>query len=127
MSVEKATGERGLWVYDKEAGGVLPVQEKPKIKSHHVIEDTMEPMLSHADGKMYDSKSAYKRALKEQGYQVIGNERFGEFTDIPTDEETEKEIREAAAEAERLIKWGMARPKNEREREEWELRKHQKN
>lgn len=31
-------------------------------------------MLSHADGKRYDSKSSYARALKAKGCRVVGND-----------------------------------------------------
>lgn len=31
-------------------------------------------MLSHADGKRYDSKSAYERAVKAKGCRVVGND-----------------------------------------------------
>lgn len=31
-------------------------------------------MLNHADGKRYDSKSAYERAVKAKGCRVIGND-----------------------------------------------------
>lgn len=31
-------------------------------------------MLSHADGKMYDSKSQYERALKAKGCRIVGND-----------------------------------------------------
>lgn len=42
--------------------------------NYGVIQDTMDAVLNHADGKIYDSKSAYRRALKEQGYIEVGNE-----------------------------------------------------
>lgn len=42
--------------------------------NYGIIQDTMDPILNHADGKMYDSKSQYRRALKEQGYIEVGNE-----------------------------------------------------
>jgi hypothetical protein len=32
-------------------------------------------MVSHADGKTYDSKSTYYKSLKEQGFEIIGNEK----------------------------------------------------
>ena len=31
-------------------------------------------MLSHADGKRYDSKSQYERAVKSRGCRVVGND-----------------------------------------------------
>ena len=34
-------------------------------------------MLSHADGKRYDSKSQYERAVKAKGCRVVGNDFNG--------------------------------------------------
>lgn len=31
-------------------------------------------ILNHADGKMYDSKSAYKKAVKAAGLEILGND-----------------------------------------------------
>lgn len=31
-------------------------------------------MLNHADGKMYDSKSSYERAVKAKGCRIVGND-----------------------------------------------------
>lgn len=40
----------------------------------NVISDTIAPFRSQADGKMYDSKSAYRRDLKSRGLIEVGNE-----------------------------------------------------
>lgn len=42
-----------------------------------VISDTMDPIRSQADGRMYDSKSAYERSVKAHGAEIVGNERLG--------------------------------------------------
>ena len=36
-----------------------------------IIRDGLDGMLSHADGKQYDSKSAYYRTLKETGHRIL--------------------------------------------------------
>ncbi len=41
----------------------------------NVISDAMAPIRSHADGRMYDSKSAYRADLRARGYVEVGNER----------------------------------------------------
>ena len=52
--------------FEKTAGGVfMPA----------VIRDTIDPIVSHADGKTYESKSTYYKSLKEQGFEIIGNEK----------------------------------------------------
>lgn len=41
----------------------------------HIISDTMAPIRSMADGKMYDSKSVYRSDLKARGLVEVGNDR----------------------------------------------------
>lgn len=41
----------------------------------YVISDSMAPIRSMADGKMYDSKSRYRGDLKARGLIEVGNER----------------------------------------------------
>ena len=52
------------------------VPKKPLVGT--VISDTLpggvNGMLSHADGKRYDSKSEYERAVKAKGCRIIGND-----------------------------------------------------
>ena len=43
-------------------------------RAHFISTDSHQPFRSMADGKIYDSKSAYRRTLKERGLQEIGNE-----------------------------------------------------
>jgi hypothetical protein len=40
-----------------------------------VITDTMDLMHNPADGRMYDSKRRFERAVREAGCEIIGNER----------------------------------------------------
>lgn len=51
----------------------------PKVKSEriNVISDSTDSFLSHADGKMYESKSEYRKSLKKLGYIEVGNENVG--------------------------------------------------
>ena len=39
----------------------------------HVISDTM-PATEHVDGRFYESKSAFRRVTRENGYVEIGND-----------------------------------------------------
>lgn len=59
-----------------------------KGETFHVISDNLgegvQGVLNHADGKKYDSKSSYYKAVKAAGCEVVGN-------DAPT--EGRKEIR----------------------------------
>ncbi len=90
---------RSCW--DKHAREWVPADEyyarRRRPAGPQVITDTIDGFQSQADGKMYDSKSAYRRTLREQGYVEVGNERLptrrgGEPTGISDD------IRRAIAE-----------------------------
>lgn len=39
----------------------------------NVISDNLDPIRNQADGKMYDSKSAYYAALKSSGHVIVEN------------------------------------------------------
>jgi len=41
-----------------------------------IISDSLPGVLNHADGKMYDSKSAYYAAVRAAGCEIIGNEKL---------------------------------------------------
>jgi hypothetical protein len=41
----------------------------------NIISDTIAPFQSMADGRMYDSKSQYRRDLKSRGLVEAGNEQ----------------------------------------------------
>jgi hypothetical protein len=46
----------------------------PRNQSAYVRTDGMDPILSHADGRMYDSKSAYYASVKRSGSEIVGND-----------------------------------------------------
>ena len=37
--------------------------------------DGMDPIRSMADGRMYDSRSAYERSVRAAGCEIVGNDR----------------------------------------------------
>jgi len=39
-----------------------------------IIRDSIDPLRSMADGRLYDSKSQMRRAYKELGYEELGND-----------------------------------------------------
>ncbi len=46
----------------------------PLNQSAYIRPDGMDPILSHADGKTYDSKSAYYASVRRAGSEIIGND-----------------------------------------------------
>lgn len=54
-----------------------PEYQSPKasdLAAPRIIRDVVEPFQSMADGRLYDSKSAYRRTLKERGLVELGND-----------------------------------------------------
>ena len=47
--------------------------------------DGMEAIMNHADGRMYDSRSGYERAVKDAGCEIVGNDQPNErqITEVP--------------------------------------------
>ncbi len=48
--------------------------ERSDLSAPSLIRDYHEPFKSMADGHIYDSKSAYRRTLKEKGLTEVGND-----------------------------------------------------
>lgn len=66
------SGIRGFFKYDHKQGKLVAV-DKPKpavVAAPYVHQDTMEPIESmvNQDREMFDSKSAYRRHLKANGF-----------------------------------------------------------
>lgn len=49
-----------------ESGGVVSSGSS----SPAIITDSMSPLLNHADGKVYDSKSRFDRAVEANGFYI---------------------------------------------------------
>lgn len=60
------------WINLDEA----PKKQRKGIKG--VITDSIDPFLSHADGKVYDSKSSYRKMLKQKGLEEVGNDKMND-------------------------------------------------
>jgi hypothetical protein len=65
-------------------GGLVPWAEASRIQNAEdrrsglpcpsIIRDGLDGLMSHVDGKRYDSKSAYYRSVKAAGCEIVGNE-----------------------------------------------------
>lgn len=63
-----------------------PEYEPPKasdLAKPGLIRDSVDPFQSMADGLLYDSKSAYRRTLKERGLVELGNDAPDKPPPIP--------------------------------------------
>lgn len=121
-------GVRGLFRYDHVNKKLIRI-DKPKpatVASPYVHQDTIDPIESMAtqDREMFDSKSAYRRHLKEHGFvESYGHTPKAE----PVDKEKyRKELRETAEKAFYDLKYDRI-PLSEKEKElcKQEQRKYQ--
>ena len=69
---------RGCWVFrdgqliDKHLAPPLHVKHA---NSAYVIGDSLDYVQNMADGKRYTSKSAYYKAVRRAGCEIVGNEK----------------------------------------------------
>ena len=123
MSVEEAKGERGKWIF--RDGELIPYKKQNLSKPAPFIQtDERDPFENPLTGEMETSMSAYKRKLRDHrsedapnGYFIKGNERL-KYTP-PSRDKRFREIKEDVMEAERQVKYGMAKSTSE-EREIWD-------
>lgn len=104
------SGIRGLFRFDKKTHQTVPIKEAPKLKSlaPMISTDTIEPIMSHAthEGKIFDSKSAYRRHLRENGFEDTGGEHLKDVRPPKTDEEEMTECVEDVEKAYYDVKYG---------------------
>lgn len=68
---------RGVWIIrDNE---LIPKHLAPPLNRKFadgpmVISDCMDSTMNHADGRRYDSKRAYQKAVRAAGCEIVGNE-----------------------------------------------------
>jgi len=68
--------------WDKEQQKMISAEEwadkqGAKTPAHMVIQDSMNPVVHPANGKFYDSKSAFRAENKAHGLIEVGNEWAG--------------------------------------------------
>lgn len=48
--------------------------KRPPRKTPYIVRDGMDALLNHANGQVYDSKSAFRRATRDAGCVEVGND-----------------------------------------------------
>jgi len=67
---------RATYVF-REGIGVIPKEDAEPIEGgFHLIRDDMSPLRHMADGKVYDSKSAFRHATRAAGCVEVGDHQF---------------------------------------------------
>jgi len=97
--------------------------EAAESMSAAVHQDTM-PALAHpVTGQVFESKSAYLRAVKADGLTVVGNDLLSRKAHTPTDKITEEKVIDAIQKTEAIMsdpaRRNELRYKNERILEEY--------
>lgn len=78
----------------------LPVA-RSNLPMPFIRSDGMDATLNHADGRLYDSKSAYERAVKAAGCIIAGDdpaltrETPRDFTPVSSERELKQDIKNA--------------------------------
>ena len=49
---------------------------KSDLPMPYIRSDGMDPIMNHADGRLYDSKSAYYGAVKAAGCEIVGDAKL---------------------------------------------------
>ena len=73
---------RQRWFWHRETRSWEPTPP-PELRRIHVINDEAEAFKSHADGKVYTSKTKYRAELRARGYEEVGNERVAMANPTP--------------------------------------------
>jgi hypothetical protein len=51
-------------------------RKRSELAAPFIRADGMDPIMNHANGLMYDSRSAYERGVKDAGCEIVGNEKL---------------------------------------------------
>jgi hypothetical protein len=63
--------------------------------------DGMDPIVNHANGLLYDSRSAYERAVKDAGCVIVGNDIPDVASpSVPDERDMERDIKTAIEQVE---------------------------
>lgn len=125
------TGERGRWFYNDKG----ELQKKPPKKQlkpiHAVIQDTRLDPIECMCGcdQLFDSMSAYKKHLKEGGWEITGHIPRGPETSRASDRFREligddERFKEDFERSRQLVEWGMM-PRTADERAEYEAQENE--
>jgi len=62
----------------------------------YVRADGMDPIMNHADGLIYDSRSAYERGVRDAGCEIVGGEKIEpKARPVLSDRELKQDIKTA--------------------------------
>ena len=108
---------RGTWVWrDGElvekrlAPPLIPRGAASSLSAPYVNSDTVDAFRSMADGRLYESKSAYRAELKRQGLREIGNEIDAHLKDVEATNPQKPKVKPDLIKAYQKVKQGYKPP-----------------
>lgn len=117
---------RGLFRWNSQTKKLERIDKPKKLEVHYVQTDTMDPMESFAtfDKPIFDSKSAYRRHLREHDMYETGGAHLNEKQESPEAiaKREEAETAETVRQSYFDVKYGRV-PFTEREKEQHEREK----
>lgn len=96
--------QRKKWVCRQGADGsfqMIPIEDDFRLdgsKSHAVIQDSMAPTWHPADGRTYESKSAFRAVSRAHGLTEVGNDyktKDGSIKPLMSPERPRETVRES--------------------------------
>ena len=51
-------------------------RKRSELPAPFIRSDGMDPIMNHANGQMYDSRSAYERGVRDAGCEIVGGEKI---------------------------------------------------
>ena len=74
-----------------------PAPSRSDLPCPMLIRDNMDALLNHADGRYYDSKSAFTKAVKAAGCEILGNDAPTTPVDRPPPDGVDDAVEQAIA------------------------------
>jgi hypothetical protein len=93
-----ASAKGGSWVFDPKTGNLIPKSEylrdkfasvrhaRSELSCPTVINDGLDYLFSHVDGRRYTSKRAYEKSVRAAGCHIVGNEDISKHVSPSYDE-----------------------------------------
>ena len=78
----------------------VSVSKRSPLGVPYIRTDGMDPIVNHANGLMYDSRSAYERAVKDAGCVIVGDDVPTVSTPAPTPGDLRRDIKTAIEQVE---------------------------
>lgn len=84
-----------IYVYDPAQDKIVPKGTEVAPRSINIITDSMGPLVNHANGQTYDSKSAFRNTTRNLGYREIGSDSTAQPREVRGDFNVRNDLKRA--------------------------------